>query len=85
MSDVRKDISYKDLQEITKILLNVANQTGDRWGGTANPSWPLATVASLQTGYFCTLGLTPFPHGRARSNTFKKDYHPLEVPPLYVT
>lgn len=32
VSDVRKDRSYKDLQEIAKILSDMANQTGDRWG-----------------------------------------------------
>lgn len=32
VSDVRKDRSYKDLQEIGKILSDVTNQTGDSWG-----------------------------------------------------
>lgn len=32
VSDVRKDRSYKDLQEIGKILSDVANQSGDSWG-----------------------------------------------------
>lgn len=82
MSDVRKDRSYRDLQEIIKILSNVANHTGDRWGGSANPTWPVATVASLQTGYFCTLGLTLLHHGGARSNTSMRDYQPMEVPTL---
>lgn len=45
VSDVRKDRSYKDLQEIAKILSDMANQTGDRWGGSDNPTWPVATVA----------------------------------------